>query len=60
MSKSNALTKDLLTGAGEKQEVVIYSEPTSDNFVASKGSRVTLEDLTLVQRGTCDGIVVAL
>lgn len=47
-----------LTGAGERNEVVIISAPSSDNFVASKASRVTLQNLTLVQRGTCDGIVV--
>ncbi|XP_037399939.1 testicular spindle-associated protein SHCBP1L [Pygocentrus nattereri] len=54
-----SLTDDIhIKGAGERQEVVIYSEPTSDNFVASKRSQVMLQDLTLVQRGTCDGIVV--
>ncbi|XP_072544740.1 testicular spindle-associated protein SHCBP1L-like [Salminus brasiliensis] len=54
-----SLTEDIhIKGSGERQEVVIYSDPSHDNFVASKGSLVTLQDLTLVQQGTCDGIVV--
>ncbi|XP_041960067.1 testicular spindle-associated protein SHCBP1L-like [Alosa sapidissima] len=54
-----SLTDDItIKGAGERQEVVIISHPSHDNFVASKAAQVTLQNLTLVQRGTCDGIVV--
>lgn len=45
-------------GEGERKEVLFYSDPSYDNFVASKASKVMLMNLTLVQHGTCDGIVV--
>lgn len=47
-----------LTGAGNREEIVILSDPTQDNFVASKSQNISLIHLTLVQRGTTDGIVV--
>ncbi|XP_076829700.1 testicular spindle-associated protein SHCBP1L-like [Brachyhypopomus gauderio] len=54
-----SLTDDILImGFGKRQDVVINSDPSQYNFVASKGSQVTIQDLTLVQKGTCDGIVV--
>ena len=45
-------------GEGERQEVVFFSDPSHNNFVASKATKVTLCNLTLMQQGTCDGIVV--
>ncbi|XP_062920114.1 testicular spindle-associated protein SHCBP1L-like [Mobula hypostoma] len=53
------LTDDIIIrGAGSREEVIIFSDPTQDNFVASKSQDVSLIHLTLVQRGTTDGIVV--
>nr|XP_014341101.1 PREDICTED: SHC SH2 domain-binding protein 1-like protein isoform X2 [Latimeria chalumnae] len=53
------LTDDIsIKGAGRREEVVIFSDPTHDSFVASRAPNVSLMHLTLVQRGTCDGIVV--
>ncbi|XP_024247450.1 testicular spindle-associated protein SHCBP1L [Oncorhynchus tshawytscha] len=54
-----SLTDDItIKGEGERKEVLFYSDPSHDNFVASKASKVMLMNLTLVQHGTCDGIVV--
>lgn len=47
-----------LLGAGNRDDLIIFSDPVHDNFVASKATKVTLMNLTLVQNGTCDGIVV--
>ncbi|KAL2097849.1 hypothetical protein ACEWY4_007056 [Coilia grayii] len=44
--------------SGHRDDVVIFSHPSYDTFVTSKAAEVTLENLTLVQCGTCDGIVV--
>ncbi|GCC29775.1 hypothetical protein chiPu_0008217 [Chiloscyllium punctatum] len=53
------LTDDIvIRGAGSREEIVIFSDPTQDNFVASKSQNISLVHLTLVQRGTTDGIVV--
>ncbi|XP_030629414.1 testicular spindle-associated protein SHCBP1L-like [Chanos chanos] len=53
------LTDDIvIKGSEDKHEVVIISDPTCENFVTSNASKVTLQNLTLVQKGTCDGIVV--
>ncbi|XP_055498126.1 testicular spindle-associated protein SHCBP1L-like isoform X2 [Leucoraja erinacea] len=53
------LTDDIIIkGAGNREEIVILSDPTQDNFVASKSQNISLIHLTLVQRGTTDGIVV--
>ena len=38
--------------------MVFFSDPSHNNFVASKATKVTLCNLTLMQQGTCDGIVV--
>ncbi|CAM4603553.1 testicular spindle-associated protein SHCBP1L [Caretta caretta] len=53
------LTEDIvIQGAGKPEEIVIVSEPTHESFVVSKAQNVKLMHLTLVQRGTVDGIVV--
>ncbi|XP_032885024.1 testicular spindle-associated protein SHCBP1L [Amblyraja radiata] len=53
------LTDDIIIkGAGNREEIVILSDPTQDNFVASKSQNISLIHLTLVQKGTTDGIVV--
>ncbi|XP_033874269.1 testicular spindle-associated protein SHCBP1L-like [Acipenser ruthenus] len=48
----------IIKGAGNRDDLIIFSDPAHDNFVASKATKVTLMNLTLVQNGTCDGIVV--
>ncbi|XP_067109128.1 testicular spindle-associated protein SHCBP1L-like [Osmerus mordax] len=54
-----SLTEDIvIKGEGERQEVAFFSGPSHNNFVASKAAKVTLCNLTLMQQGTCDGIVV--
>ncbi|XP_063074966.1 testicular spindle-associated protein SHCBP1L-like [Engraulis encrasicolus] len=54
-----SLTDDItIKGSGSRDEVVIFSHRSYDNFVTSKAAQVTLQNLTLVQCGTCDGIVV--
>ncbi|XP_069794302.1 testicular spindle-associated protein SHCBP1L-like [Narcine bancroftii] len=48
----------IIKGAGSREEVIIFSDPTQDNFVASKSENISIIHLTLEQRGTTDGIVV--
>ncbi|XP_041134511.1 testicular spindle-associated protein SHCBP1L-like [Polyodon spathula] len=58
-SSLGLLTDDIIIkGAGNRDDLIIFSDPAHDNFVASKATKVTLMNLTLVQNGTCDGIVV--
>ncbi|XP_019357297.1 PREDICTED: testicular spindle-associated protein SHCBP1L [Gavialis gangeticus] len=53
------LTEDIIIkGVGRPEEIVVFSEPTHESFVVSKGQNVKLMHLTLVQQGTIDGIVV--
>nr|XP_006634723.1 PREDICTED: SHC SH2 domain-binding protein 1-like protein [Lepisosteus oculatus] len=47
-----------IQGTQNQKDAVIFSDPTHDTFIASKASNVTLMNLTLVQRETCDGIIV--
>ncbi|KAJ8011945.1 hypothetical protein DPEC_G00063590 [Dallia pectoralis] len=53
-----SLTDDITIKGVERNDVQIHSDPSYHNFVASKASKVMLMNLTLVQHGTCDGIVV--
>ncbi|NWI15938.1 SHP1L protein, partial [Crypturellus soui] len=53
------LTEDItIKGTGKPEETRIVSEPTHDTFVLSKAQDIKLMQLTLVQQGTVDGIVV--
>uniref|UniRef100_UPI003AAFACCF testicular spindle-associated protein SHCBP1L-like n=1 Tax=Centroberyx gerrardi TaxID=166262 RepID=UPI003AAFACCF len=55
-----ALTDDIaIRGVGEREAVVLLSDPSHHGFVASRASQALLSNLTLVQRETTDGIVVA-
>ncbi|XP_010881827.1 testicular spindle-associated protein SHCBP1L isoform X1 [Esox lucius] len=54
-----SLTDDItIKGEGVRKDVQIHSAPSYDHFVASKASQLMLMNLTLVQHGTCGGIVV--
>ncbi|XP_034522709.1 testicular spindle-associated protein SHCBP1L [Ailuropoda melanoleuca] len=53
------LTDDIIIkGVGKREEIMITSEPSHDSFVVSKADNVKLMDLSLIQQGTVDGIVV--
>lgn len=45
-------------GVGNREEIMITSEPCHDSFVVSKADNVKLMNLSLIQQGTVDGIVV--
>ncbi|KAM4642148.1 testicular spindle-associated protein SHCBP1L [Discoglossus pictus] len=47
-----------IKGAGKKEDIVITSDPSCDNFVASKSQSIKFAHLTLIQKGTSDGIIV--
>uniref|UniRef100_A0A8C5KAI7 Testicular spindle-associated protein SHCBP1L n=2 Tax=Jaculus jaculus TaxID=51337 RepID=A0A8C5KAI7_JACJA len=54
-----SLTDDIIIkGVGKKEEIMIISEPSRDSFVVSKAENVKLIQLSLIQQGTVDGIVV--
>ncbi|XP_066451104.1 testicular spindle-associated protein SHCBP1L [Eleutherodactylus coqui] len=53
------LTDDItIKGIGKKEEIIITSHPSSDNFVVSRAENLKIINLTLRQKGTVDGIVV--
>ncbi|KAM9211884.1 testicular spindle-associated protein SHCBP1L isoform 2-T2 [Dugong dugon] len=53
------LTDDIIIkGVGNREEIMITSEPSHDSFVVSKANNVKLMHLSLIQQGTVDGIVV--
>ncbi|XP_011359565.1 testicular spindle-associated protein SHCBP1L [Pteropus vampyrus] len=53
------LTDDIIIkGVGKREEIMITSEPSHDSFVVSKADNVKLMNLSLIQQGTVDGIVV--
>uniref|UniRef100_A0ABK0L5J0 SHC binding and spindle associated 1 like n=1 Tax=Rattus norvegicus TaxID=10116 RepID=A0ABK0L5J0_RAT len=53
------LTDDItIKGVGKREEIMITSEPSHDSFVVSKADSVKLMQLSLIQQGTVDGIVV--
>ncbi|XP_075689240.1 testicular spindle-associated protein SHCBP1L [Rhinoderma darwinii] len=53
------LTEDItIEGVGKKEEIIIASHPSSDNFVVSRAQNIKIIHLTLRQNGTFDGIVV--
>ncbi|XP_040264738.1 testicular spindle-associated protein SHCBP1L [Bufo bufo] len=53
------LTEDItIKGIGKKEEIIIASLPSSDNFVVSRAQNIKIIHLTLRQKGTFDGIVV--
>ncbi|KAG9483074.1 hypothetical protein GDO78_009166 [Eleutherodactylus coqui] len=53
------LTDDItIKGIGKKEEIMITSHPSSDNFVVSRAENLKIINLTLRQKGTVDGIVV--
>ncbi|EHB04064.1 hypothetical protein GW7_02158 [Heterocephalus glaber] len=53
------LTDDIIIkGVGKREEIMITSEPSHDSFVVSKADKVKLMNLSLIQQGTVDGIVV--
>ncbi|XP_053099810.1 testicular spindle-associated protein SHCBP1L isoform X2 [Hemicordylus capensis] len=53
------LTEDIIIkGVGRPEEVVIVSEPAHENFVVSRAQNVKLMNVTLIQQGTVDGIIV--
>ncbi|XP_040593530.1 testicular spindle-associated protein SHCBP1L isoform X2 [Mesocricetus auratus] len=53
------LTDDItIQGVGKREEIMITSEPSHDSFVVSKADNVKLMQLSLIQQGTVDGIVV--
>nr|XP_060630468.1 testicular spindle-associated protein SHCBP1L [Anolis sagrei ordinatus] len=53
------LTEDIIIkGVGRPEETVIVSEPAHESFVVSRAQNVKLMNITLLQEGTVDGIVV--
>ncbi|XP_063096330.1 testicular spindle-associated protein SHCBP1L isoform X2 [Cavia porcellus] len=53
------LTDDIIIkGVGRREEIMITSKPSHDSFVVSKADSVKLMNLSLIQQGTVDGIVV--
>uniref|UniRef100_A0A8D0G8X4 Testicular spindle-associated protein SHCBP1L n=1 Tax=Sphenodon punctatus TaxID=8508 RepID=A0A8D0G8X4_SPHPU len=53
------LTEDIIIkGIGRQEEILIISDPAHESFVVSRAQNVKLMHLTLIQRGTIDGIVV--
>ncbi|XP_062836786.1 testicular spindle-associated protein SHCBP1L isoform X2 [Anolis carolinensis] len=53
------LTEDIIIkGVGRPEETVIVSDPAHESFVVSRAQNVKLMNITLLQEGTVDGIVV--
>ncbi|KAG8555473.1 hypothetical protein GDO81_017714 [Engystomops pustulosus] len=53
------LTDDItIKGIGKKEDIIIVSQPSSDNFIVSRAENIKIIHLTLRQRGTFDGIIV--
>nr|XP_020645418.1 testicular spindle-associated protein SHCBP1L [Pogona vitticeps] len=58
-AKLSMLTEDIIIkGVGRPEEIVIVSEPGHDSFVVSRAQIVKLMNITLLQQGTVDGIIV--
>ncbi|KAH0618287.1 hypothetical protein JD844_017340 [Phrynosoma platyrhinos] len=53
------LTEDIIIkGTGRPDETIIISDPAHESFVVSRAQNVKLMNITLLQQGTVDGIVV--
>ncbi|XP_048338490.1 testicular spindle-associated protein SHCBP1L [Sphaerodactylus townsendi] len=53
------LTEDIvIKGVGRPEEIMIASNPSTENFVVSRAQNIKLINITLIQQGTVDGIVV--
>uniref|UniRef100_A0A8C5SM29 Testicular spindle-associated protein SHCBP1L n=1 Tax=Laticauda laticaudata TaxID=8630 RepID=A0A8C5SM29_LATLA len=53
------LTEDIIIkGVGKPEEIVIISEPANESFVVSRAKNVKFMNITLLQQGTVDGIIV--
>ncbi|KAM3840882.1 testicular spindle-associated protein SHCBP1L [Vipera latastei] len=53
------LTEDIIIkGIGKPEEIVIVSEPANESFVVSRAKNVKFMNITLLQQGTVDGIIV--
>ncbi|ETE65245.1 SHC SH2 domain-binding protein 1-like protein, partial [Ophiophagus hannah] len=46
------------SGVGKPEEIVIVSEPANESFVVSRAKNVKFMNITLLQQGTVDGIIV--
>ncbi|KAL7984790.1 hypothetical protein Chor_003360 [Crotalus horridus] len=45
-------------GVGKPEEIVIVSEPANESFVVCRAKNVKFMNITLLQQGTIDGIIV--
>ncbi|KAG8132819.1 hypothetical protein E2320_010638 [Naja naja] len=55
------LTEDIIIKGirvGKPEEIVIVSEPANESFVVSRAKNVKFMNITLLQQGTVDGIIV--
>ncbi|XP_015279330.1 PREDICTED: SHC SH2 domain-binding protein 1-like protein [Gekko japonicus] len=53
------LTEDItIKGVGRPEEIMIVSNPSHENFVVSRAQNIKLMNITLIQQGTVDGIIV--
>ncbi|XP_061486562.1 testicular spindle-associated protein SHCBP1L isoform X2 [Rhineura floridana] len=53
------LTEDIIIkGVGRPEEIVIVSDPAHESFVVSRAQNIKLINITLLQQGTVDGIIV--
>ncbi|XP_077188726.1 testicular spindle-associated protein SHCBP1L [Paroedura picta] len=53
------LTEDItIKGVGRPEEIMIVSNPSHENFVVSRAQSIKFMNLTLIQQGTVDGILV--
>ncbi|XP_060088401.1 testicular spindle-associated protein SHCBP1L [Heteronotia binoei] len=53
------LTEDItIKGVGTPEEIMIVSNPSHENFVVSRAQNIKLMNITLIQQGTVDGIIV--
>ncbi|XP_042320285.1 testicular spindle-associated protein SHCBP1L-like [Sceloporus undulatus] len=58
-ARLSMLTEDIIIkGAGRPEEIIITSELHHESFVVSRAQNVKLTNITLIQQGTLDGIVV--
>nr|XP_056700691.1 testicular spindle-associated protein SHCBP1L [Euleptes europaea] len=53
------LTEDIvIKGVGRPEEIMVVSNPSHENFVVSRAQNIKLMNITLIQQGTVDGIIV--
>lgn len=45
-------------GMGRPEEIIIVSDPSHENFVISRAQNIKIMNITLIQQGTVDGIIV--